>query len=78
MVQTDSSGYPRTITYCVGISILAAVTHEAFEEVDHIDAARSENSINPSEPSNYLFKPNQLPTRTPTPTQATPFLYNWD
>ena len=60
-VRTDSSGCPRTITYCVAISILAGVAHEASEEVGHIDAARSENSINQSDLPNFLFKPNQYP-----------------
>ena len=79
--RTDTN-WCQTITYFVGISILVAVTHEASEEVGHTDAARSENSINQSEPSNFLFKSNQLPnqliTSTPIPTQTVPFLYNLD
>ena len=62
------------------INIPVAVTHEASEEVDHTDAAPSENSINQSERSDFLFKLNhtvEVPKR-PNSFENAPFLYNLD
>ena len=67
-----------TETYCVVINILAAVAHEASEEVDHIDAAPSEKDIDQSELSDFLFKSSRSNGLAQTPSQNAPSLYNLD
>ena len=68
----------ETETYCVVIDILAAVAHEASEEVDHTDAAPSEKDIDQSELSDFLFKPSRSNALVQMPPQNAPFLYNLD